>query len=327
MDQEFYRNLLDEIADGVYFVDRDRRITYWNAGAERITGYQAAEVVGHSCSEGILRHVSEGGKQLCLHGCPLAAVMLDGQKREAPVYLHHKDGHRVPVMVRGQALRDDAGSIVGSVEIFTTRVTSPFALAGEAPADDGLDPVTHLPPRRLGERQLTNWMKDVTEGEASLGLLFFDLDHFKNINDTFGHRTGDEVLRMAGQSLANGLSRGDFPARWGGEEFLALLPNSDPTRLFATAERVRMLVENSWIQRGDKQARVTVSIGATMAVPGESPADLVDRADALMYTSKKSGRNRITTDDGTYVSDADRPILGVKVPWEMPEYLGRQPGA
>ena len=75
MDQDFYRHLLEEIADGVYFVNNDRRITYWNAGAEHITGYTAAEVVGHSCAEGILRHVTKSGTQLCLQGCPLAAVM------------------------------------------------------------------------------------------------------------------------------------------------------------------------------------------------------------------------------------------------------------
>ncbi len=86
MDAEFYCGLLDQVSDGVYFVTRDRRITYWNAGAERITGYTAAEVVGHSCSEGILQHVNELGRQLCLHGCPLAGVMKDGRPREAHVY-------------------------------------------------------------------------------------------------------------------------------------------------------------------------------------------------------------------------------------------------
>lgn len=320
MDNEFYVRLLDDIADGVYFVSLDRRITYWNAGAERITGYSAAEVVGHSCSEGILRHVNDRGTQLCLHGCPLAAVMRDGKKREAAVYLHHKAGHRVPVTVRGQVLRDAAGDIVGSVEIFTTRFTSPYALSTAAEELDGLDPVTHLPPRRVGERQLPRLLADVTEGESQLGVLYLDLDHFKRVNDTFGHSTGDRVLRMAGQSLANGLNRGDLPVRWGGEEFVALLPGADPLKVAATAERVRMLVENSWLTRGSDQIRVTVSIGATVATAGESAEDLLDRADSFMYTSKRSGRNRVTTDAGLLTSSADAPILGNLVPWEMPMY-------
>ena len=118
MEKEFYQDLLDQISDGVYFVTRDRRITYWNGGAERITGFIAEEVLGDSCSEGMLCHIDDTGRLLCLHGCPLAAVMTDGKPREALVYLHHKDGHRVPVPVRGSALRNRAGAIVGSVEAF-----------------------------------------------------------------------------------------------------------------------------------------------------------------------------------------------------------------
>lgn len=74
---------IEQISDGVYFVTLDRRITYLNGGAERITGYCDHEVLGHSCAEGILRHIDETGRQLRLEGCPLAAVMIDGKPREA----------------------------------------------------------------------------------------------------------------------------------------------------------------------------------------------------------------------------------------------------
>jgi diguanylate cyclase (GGDEF)-like protein/PAS domain S-box-containing protein len=317
VEKKFYQDLLDQMSDGVYFVTLDRHITYWNGGAERITGYGAPEVLGHSCSEGILRHVGDTGLQLCLHGCPLAAVMKDGKPREAHVYLHHKDGHRVPVTVRGQALRDPYGTIVGSVEVFTTRGVNPYAGRPRDRKDDSLDSVTGLAPRRFGELHLKTLMRAVAEQATTLGVLYIDADHFKDVNDTFGHKTGDEVLRMVGQSLANGLRRGDIPVRWGGEEFLALLPGTDQAGLRATAERVRMLAENSWIQKGEVQVRVTVSIGATMAAPTETADDLVDRADGFMYASKRGGRNRVTTDTGALTSQADRPILGTAIPWEM----------
>lgn len=320
MDKHFYQGLLDQISDGVYFVTLDRRITYWNGGAERITGYGAHEVLGHSCAEGILRHVDDAGHQLCVQGCPLLAVMKDGRPREARVYLHHKDGHRVPVTVKGQALRDSGGKIVGSVEVFSSRLSNPYSGQRRVRKDDSLDPVTGLPPRRFGELHLQTLMRAVAEGVTTLGVLYIDADHFKDVNDTFGHRTGDEVLRMVGQSLVNGLRRGDVPVRWGGEEFLALLPGVDPVGLQATAERVRMLAENSWIQKGEVQARVTVSVGATMAVPAETADDLVDHADRFMYASKQGGRNRVTTDSGELTSGADRPILGTAVPWEMPAH-------
>lgn len=322
MDKKFYQDLLDQMSDGVYFVTPERRITYWNRGTERITGYSAEEVLGHSCSEGILRHVNDKGTQLCLNGCPLAAVMKDGRPREAKIYLHHKDGHRVAVDVRGQALRDPDGSIVGSVEVFSAPGVNPFATELRAARDDSLDPVTGLATRRFGELHLTSLMGAVAEGETTLGVLFLDADHFKSVNDTFGHKTGDKVLRMVSQSLANGLRRRDVPVRWGGEEFLALLPGTDQDGLLAAAERVRMLTENSWIQKGEAQVRVTVSIGATMALPEESVDDLVDRADRFMYASKEAGRNRVTTDTGTLVSEAESPIIGTCIPWEMSPQSG-----
>jgi diguanylate cyclase (GGDEF)-like protein/PAS domain S-box-containing protein len=318
VDKKFYQDLLDQMSDGVYFVTTDRRITYWNRGAERITGYGADEVLGHSCAEGILRHVDDGGRQLCLHGCPLVAVMKDGRPREAAVYLHHRDGHRVAVTVRGQALRDPQGKIAGSVEVFSVRGANPFAAERRGLRDDSLDPVTGLATRRFGELLLNTLLGAVAEEATALGLLYIDADHFKDVNDTFGHKTGDKVLRMVGQSLASGLRRGDVPVRWGGEEFLALLPGTDQAGLRAAAERVRMLTENSWIQEGEVQVRVTVSVGATMAVPAEAPDDIIDRADRLMYASKQGGRNRVTTDTGTFASGAERPILGTTIPWEMP---------
>ena len=315
-DKKFYQDLLDQMSDGVYFVTLDRRITYWNGGAERIAGYSAQEVLGHSCGEGILSHVNGAGRQLCLEGCPLLAVMKDGKPREAHVYLHHKDGQRVPVLVRGQALRDSDGEIVGSVEVFSSRAVNPFAGMRQDRKDDSLDSVTGLGSRRFGELHLQTLMQEVSEQATTLGVLYVDADHFKDVNDTFGHKTGDEVLRMVGQSLVNGLRRGDIPVRWGGEEFLALLPGTNQAGLRAAAERVRMLVENSWIQKGEIQVRVTISVGATMAAPTETGDDLVDRADKLMYASKQGGRNRVTTDTGALISKADPPILGTAVPWE-----------
>jgi diguanylate cyclase (GGDEF)-like protein/PAS domain S-box-containing protein len=319
VDKEFYRDMLDQISDGVYFVTRDRHITYWNGGAERITGFRAEEVLGHNCSEGLLRHIDDTGRQLCLGGCPLAAVMRDGEPREAQIYLHHKDGHRVPVTVRARALRSSDGTIVGSVEVFSPGTSNPYAGQRSVDKNDLLDPVTGLPPRLLGELNLQTLMRAVAEGVTPLGVLFIDADHFKHINDTLGHKTGDEVLRMVAQSTANALRRGDVPIRWGGDEFLVLLPGIDQAGLHATAERVRILVENSWIQVGETQARVSVSVGATMALPTDTVDDLVDRADRLMYASKHGGRNRGTSDTGELTSTADSPILGADIPWQMPD--------
>ncbi|HEX2620296.1 MAG TPA: PAS domain S-box protein, partial [Phototrophicaceae bacterium] len=121
-EKDFYKDIIDNLYDGIYFVDRDRVITYWNKGAERITGYSADQTVGHACRDNLLNHVTANGIELCLTNCPLAAVMQDGHEREAEVFLHHKDGHRMPVVVRATAMRDGEGNIVGAIETFSSNV-------------------------------------------------------------------------------------------------------------------------------------------------------------------------------------------------------------
>ncbi len=300
MRDDLYRTILETVEDGVYFVDPERRITFWNAGAEHITGYSSDEVMHHSCSDDILRHVSEGVDQLCLHGCPLAGVMSDGRPRAAKVYLHHKNGHRVPVLVKARPLYDDAGEIVGSVEVFTRRKANQFADVSERERQENafIDPLTDLGNRRFGEAHLKPMMDAVVSGDSTLGLVFIDVDKFKQINDSRGHHTGDMLLRMVGQTLANGLRVTDMVVRWGGEEFLAALPGVKPSALLATAERLRMLVDHSWIQLDDGQVRATISVGAVMVSPGESLDQAIERADRLMYASKHAGRNLVTGEDG-----------------------------
>ncbi len=114
----FHEKLLDSLYDGVYFVDRERKITYWNHGAEQLTGYPRDEAVGRHCFDNFLVHVDGEGCALCFGGCPLAATIADGQRREAEIYLRHKLGHRLPVSVRATPIRDSAGNIVGAVEVF-----------------------------------------------------------------------------------------------------------------------------------------------------------------------------------------------------------------
>jgi PAS domain S-box-containing protein len=122
-DQDFYKDIIDNLYDGIYFVDRERVITYWNKGAERITGYSASQTLGRACRDNLLNHVTGNGKQLCMTNCPLAAVMEDGNERQAEVFLHHADGHRVPVLIRASPIRSPQGDIIGAVESFSNNST------------------------------------------------------------------------------------------------------------------------------------------------------------------------------------------------------------
>jgi diguanylate cyclase (GGDEF)-like protein/PAS domain S-box-containing protein len=293
-DEPLFRQILENVSDGVYFVDRDRRIVSWNRGAERITGFSRDEVVLTSCFEDKLRHVDGDGTALCTGHCPLVGSMQDGAPRTGQVFLHHKLGHRVPVEISVFPLRGAEGSIVGAVEIFRD---VPFGREVTAIEDLRrmalLDPLTELGNRRYAELSLGSRLHELERYGWPLGVLFLDLDHFKEINDRHGHATGDDVLRMVARTLRHAARASDFLGRWGGEEFLALLPNATDGEVRAAAERFRALVESSALRLPSGLVGVTASVGATLARPDDTPETVVRRADALMYEAKRGGRNRV----------------------------------
>lgn len=292
----FHERLLDSLNDGVYFVDRDRKITYWNKGAEHLTGYSASEVIGRLCPDNFLMHVDEKGCALCLMGCPLAGTILDGQRREAEIYLRHKLGHRVPVIVRAAPIMDNAGCIVGAVEVFSdlTAKRNIERRVGELENLAFRDALTGVPNRRYIELKVSQAIQEVEQFGRSIGLLIIDVDHFKEVNDKYGHEIGDDALRAMCKTLTSNLRLGDAVGRWGGEEFLVI--NTDVTlpALGAFAERCRMLITESTIPVGNERLRITASVGATLIKAGDSAQSAIKRADELMYKSKRYGRNRVT---------------------------------
>jgi diguanylate cyclase (GGDEF)-like protein len=128
-----------------------------------------------------------------------------------------------------------------------------------------------------------------------LGVVIVDLDHFKNINDTYGHVAGDAVLREAARRMQNGIRQYDCVGRYGGEEFLILFPGCTEQECFAQADRLRKQLAQTEMSVNDSALRVTASFGVTAARPGENCTQeaLIRRADEALYLAKKSGRNRV----------------------------------
>jgi len=291
------QRMLDALKEGAYFVDRERRITYWNKAAERLTGFRSEEVVGHRCSENILVHVDCQGKNLCKAGCPLLATMEDTLTREAEVFFHHRRGHRVPVSVRTTPLEDDEGNVVGGIELFAE--ISPEENLRERMAElerrSLLDLLTGVPNRRYLDSELAALFALWQKSGVPFGVLFFDIDHFKGFNDTHGHDIGDRVLETTAKTLVSAVRSFDVIGRWGGEEFVGLFPNAERETLASIGERLRSAVEATWIEADGQRLSVTVSIGGASAAKEDlSAAAVVKRADTMMYRSKQEGRNRVT---------------------------------
>jgi diguanylate cyclase (GGDEF)-like protein/PAS domain S-box-containing protein len=291
-----FRVLVDNLGEGVYFTDTHRRIRYWNKGAESITGFLAGEVMGRSCAHNILVHTDFDGSSMCQGACPLAETMQDQGPRTHKLFLRHKQGHRVPVMTVTSPILDDAGLVIGGLETFHDVTTEMAALSQveELRAQALLCPLTGVGNRRYADQMLAAKFEEMNRNDSSLGIALLDIDHFKSVNDTYGHNVGDIVLKMVARTLANAMRTYDFLARWGGEEFIAIMPNIQRAQLVGLAERLRVLVEKSSATVSRGALLVTVSVGATEAQPGSSVAEVLARADALMYASKQAGRNRVS---------------------------------
>jgi len=296
LDNVFYEKIIENLHDGLYFVTRNRIITYWNKAAEQISGYTANEVVGTSCSDNILTHVDSEGNNLCTGMCPLAATITDGKPREDEIYMHHKDGHRIPVSVRVSTLTDRDGNIIGGIELFTdiSNQAANQLRVKELEKLALIDSLTQLANRRYIDREIQNIIEEKRRLNVPFGILFMDIDHFKKFNDTYGHDVGDDVLKFVSNTFVSNARPFDLYGRWGGDEFIGIIRNVSDKDLDALGNRICSLIENSYIMHENEKLNITISMGATLVNANDSIDSLIKRADTNLYKSKKVGKNCLT---------------------------------
>lgn len=168
-----------------------------------------------------------------------------------------------------------------------------LAYAELASKTDGL---THTANRRHFDEALRDAAANSVENGEALSLVMADLDHFKTLNDKYGHQVGDQVLKIVGKTMVQCVKGQDTVARYGGEEFAVILPNTDATGAAALAERIRETIsKKKLVKKGTDVdiGPITISLGVTAYVPGEPLGDFVERADRALYSAKRAGRNRV----------------------------------
>jgi len=290
--------ILLSLQEGVYCLDHDHRITFWNPAAERITGFSSAEVLGTRCSDNILIHVDETGTNLCMAGCPAAATLDTGETHTTEVFLLHRNGHRVPVQVRVAPLVGKNGAITGVVELFSD-ISDKVAMRARIDELEKLallDPLTQLSNRRHIDGELRAVLDEHARYGLSFGVLLLDLDDFKGVNDRYGHEAGDLALETVAATLRANARPFDLFGRWGGEEFVGVIRNVDQEGVCRVANRCRALIGATQVHLKDEVLQVTASVGATLVRPGDDADQIIRRADELMYASKREGKDRTTCD-------------------------------
>ncbi|MDI1342634.1 MAG: diguanylate cyclase [Pseudolabrys sp.] len=167
------------------------------------------------------------------------------------------------------------------------------------------DPLTQLANRKFFDTTLAEAMADAREKNEPLSLMMTDIDHFKNFNDSFGHLTGDQVLRLVAMSVKQNVKGQDTAARYGGEEFAIVLPNTVLRSAITVADHIRRAVMTKELMKrstGEHLGRVTISIGVATLHDGDSVQALIERADTCLYAAKRHGRNRVMCETDPEVS-------------------------
>jgi diguanylate cyclase len=159
------------------------------------------------------------------------------------------------------------------------------------------DALTGLPNRRAYDERVAEEVARHKRFGAPLSLVVFDLDNFKRINDRFGHKAGDKALKVIAKLLGQRLRETDFLSRYGGEEFVLLLPGAGGGDALALADKMRAAVAEAGLHSKGKPVPLTLSGGVALLKPGELPDVAFDRADQAMYQAKREGKNRIVLAD------------------------------
>ena len=162
-----------------------------------------------------------------------------------------------------------------------------------------LDALTGLNNRKAFDRKINDLCKKFDKNEDFFSVVMLDIDYFKKFNDQYGHQVGDEVLRIVGAHLKKNLKGKDFPSRYGGEEFIVLLPNTKLDKAYIVAEQIRETISKKRLKikkTGQALGNITVSVGVSEIREGDTAISVVERADSALYLAKDSGRNNVKSE-------------------------------
>lgn len=315
-------SLFEQMRDGAIFVDIAGRIVGWNPAAERLTGMSASTVLGRLWSPALLGLTDERGQELSADDCPVLAALECGAQSLRRLTLRGRSGREIPIDLHVIPVPHQPAKPLGAI-LLMHDVSPEASLEAEChrlQARTSLDPLTQLANRAELDRLLPIFVAQHRDRGIPCSLVVCDLDHFKKINDTFGHPAGDEVIKAFAGVLKASLRPGDVAARYGGEEFVLLCANCDGATALRRAEQIRFrFAQIPHPSLGHKTA--TASFGVTELQPGDTPESFFRRADRALMAAKVNGRNQVVQ----LGSGSDWPEAGRGRPWWFAEWTKNRP--
>jgi diguanylate cyclase (GGDEF)-like protein/PAS domain S-box-containing protein len=284
--EERHRVLVETMPDAVFTLTLDGVFTFGNSQAEWLTGLPRDQLVGASY-ERVLSRDSVGFVRRRLESCPVA-----GGRPIAVVFIG-AGGRELPVDLSISPVHDSEGNTIATTWV-ARDVTERREFEDRLVYLASHDHLTGLFNRRRFEEEVSQRLAETSRHGGVGALLWIDLDNFKAVNDSFGHRVGDELLREVASVLREKSREGQVLARLGGDEFAILLPRADEVEAIKAAERILGELAGLPIRTGSHPLRVSASVGVAMYPEHARSVDqLLLRADTAMYSAKEDGRNRV----------------------------------
>jgi diguanylate cyclase (GGDEF)-like protein/PAS domain S-box-containing protein len=294
-DPEICQSVLETLQTGVYLVDRNRRIRFWNEGAERITGFLRQDVVGRFLRDHLLTTTSEIKDLDSDTTDPVNLAFRDGKPSITDVSILHKQGYRVPVVLRTIPIRDCHGMVVGVAESFDkNQSASDWTRRQAGLANFGcLDEVTGVPAQTFMETLLRENLTTFAEHNIPFGVLVLAVDRLDENRRNRGPGVVPTILRVVAQTVENCLRPTDLLGCWSDEQFIAVLMECKESEVVRVGERIRKMVNQSEVGWWGDMFSVSCAFGGAGSRAGDTMQLLVSRAEDSLKESITQGGNSV----------------------------------
>ncbi len=304
----FEAKLLENMYDAVVFFDSAGRISLWNRGAERLTGIAGGSIRGHLWQPEMLRLADEKGIPIHDSDCPVFAALRSGVQSLRRLTMVGRTGRPNTVDTHAIPVSGDDGVMLGAILLFhdATSETSLEQRCQTLYDKSTKDPLTQVANRAEFDRVLEIFIAAHRQQTVPCSLMMCDLDHFKNVNDVYGHQAGDDAIKCVAAVLKSNSRPGDLVARYGGEEFVMLFADCDNATATRRTEQIRKSL--SQIAQPRLEGRiVTASFGVTEIQPGDTAETMLRRADRAAWRPK-AGDATASFNSAPAAMSAERPI-------------------
>jgi len=290
----FYRKLLESMHDAVLFIDSSLKIMLWNRAAERLTGIPAASIEHKHWTPALVNLRDEKAKLLSEDECPVIQAIKSGVQTLRRLSIMGRGGQRIDIDAHLVPIHGKSGVSHGAA-VLLHDASSQITLEQRIQSlhqQATRDPLTQVANRAEFDRIMAASVESHLERQIPCSLILCDIDHFKKINDTYGHQAGDEVLITFAALLRRHTRAGDLVARYGGEEFVLLCADCDNATATKRAEGLRVEIAEFPLQVLEGRS-ISASFGVTEIQSGDTPETLLRRSDRALYQAKSNGRNTV----------------------------------